>query len=688
MMSVSIQEIGLRIGSGQMDEEEQKVLRHLQDHQEELVAAYLASLEKARRSILERLAASLLREDLLGLATTSHDLQVIGSICAINVPSLDESWRKTIERLYTYGLQSGTTYKLYPLASYDYLVFPISRWYAYRRPVLEGDILHVGAGGVSPLRHAAELISLLEGTEAGRGYDWGKLAEEVRNGTANLALAYACWAEKKARLRKQAEEAGVDSTMDWVLRQRTTTPGFDASLFFEQLCVEGHNLHPGAKTKMGMEPQDVLRYAPECDGTAELRLVAIRQDRAKWVTAEDALSGNEALFQAFPEVEEAVRREWADKGLSLERYTLVPVHPWQLEHAIPTIYREELEQGIVLPVDRITIPCGSTSSFRTVVPLHDHKRQKLAIKAAVNSQMTSTMRSISPQTARNAPEFTRLIREILRREPELSATFQPVCEVAGVHFITDGETDSTVRTLKSRNLTAVLRESVESFTTEDELAIVGSALYAESPISGKPILAELVEHYAASIGEVSLREAACRFVKEYISVAVPGYLTLMVKYGIALEGHMQNSVPVFRQGRPVRMLFRDWGGARIYRKRLEQQGMPISFFPGSVTVTDRLQEMHNKLYYTLFQNHLGEIVQQVCRTFGAEERELWREVRRSCDSVFERLRAVPHWRENVEQDERALYQPQVEHKALTLMRLLPDEKGYAYADVPNPLHAP
>src|SRR3712207_8385612 len=38
---------------------------------------------------------------------------------------------------------------------------------------------------------------------------------------------------------------------------------------------------------------------------------------------------------------------------------------------------------------------------------------------------------------RSAPEFTRLIRAVLRREPQLARTFVPVCELAGVNLKAD-----------------------------------------------------------------------------------------------------------------------------------------------------------------------------------------------------------------------------------------------------------
>jgi siderophore synthetase component len=168
-------------------------------------------------------------------------------------------------------------------------------------------------------------------------------------------------------------------------------------------------------------------------------------------------------------------------------------------------------------------------------------------------------------------------------------------------------------------------------------------------------------------------------------MVLPGFLTLMVKYGIGLEGHLQNSVPVFKDGRPVRLLFRDWGGARIYRERLERRGLSVDFYPGSLAVTDDPKEMRNKVFYAVFQNHMGEIVLQACKGFGLSERELWREVSRLTNETFDRLASSPEHERDAAQDREALYKANVDHKALTRMRLAP-EGGDRYAPVANPLH--
>ena len=260
--------------------------------------------------------------------------------------------------------------------------------------------------------------------------------------------------------------------------------------------------------------------------------------------------------------------------------------------------------------------------------------------------------------------------------------------MAGAYFKPDrDEPDPATATAKSRNLSAVLREDGGRYAGREELAIAGCALYAESPVTGRPILAELVEEFARSAGAGSPGEAAFRFVSEYASVVLPGFLTLMVKYGVGLEGHLQNSVPVFRAGRPVRLHFRDWGGARIHAGRLGRRGLRVSFYPGSATLTDNLGEMRNKVLCAVFQNHLGEIVLQTCEHFGVPERDLWREVRRICDALFDEIAAHPEHAADAAADKEALYRAEVNHKALTAMRLDP-EGGYRYARVPNPLHGP
>lgn len=678
-----LDEAYMQVIRGECLDDERKMLQFLQEKEPELAVEWEKRLEDGRRTVLNHVAAAMLREDILGLWSESADLRVMDGFYAWNRVR-SESEKKWIKSLYGLDLDASCPYKIYSLHREEWLVIPIGQQFAFRRVEVGGTIWHVQRNQVKPLRHAIELLFLLRYKEISQygkvKHHWIKLAEELINASANQTLSHAFWARKKERFLQEAPWHA--NLIDWVEAKKKEDRSFDASLFFEQFCVDGHHLHPGAKTKMGMSPEAIYRYSPELENEPSLRFVAVHRSVGRASLFDGETEANRLLFAQFPELEGAARKSLGVKGESLNDYLLFPVHVWQMENALSEIYAEELHQGLLIPIADYEVPAVATSSFRTVQPKRENGMEPWAVKVAVNSQMTSTVRSISPQTAHNAPLFTRLIQEVMRREVNLNATFVPVCEWAGLYYEAERASKE-----KLRNLSVVFRDAVENVVKKDEMAIVGTALYAESPFSGRSILSDLIERFAKTTGEDSLKNAAIRFVSEYARVALPGFLTLMVKYGIGLEGHLQNSLPVFKEGRPVRMLFRDWGGARIYRPRLERQGLSVSFYPGSVTLVDEPEEMWNKVFYTVYQSHMGELIAQTAKAVGVQEERLWREVAEVSHDVLDQLAKEPCYREQASLDRKRLFAANVDHKALTKMRISMGQSGYCYSSVPNPLHS-
>lgn len=610
----------------------------------------------ARRSLLQRLVVAMVREGLL----VAHPLPAERQIAT------ELAWWEA------------------PLGQDAALLLPVASVHAFGRLEIAGDVLYRQAETVRPVTGPVDLLTLVGPALSGVSEAaWRQLAAELDNGVGNLALAYA-----HARGAGQAAQArtlrsGARTVIDWVMSEAARDPDFNPTVFFEQLCVEGHRLHPGAKTKLGMTPAEVHQYAPEFGGEVDVRFVAVRRDRLNGATLVHGDDFTATLFEAFPQLIGPVTAACRAQGLSLVDYGVVPLHDWQLRHTLADLYAQELAEGVIVPLDWVALPCRATASFRTLVPASP--QGGVALKLAVNSLMTSTLRSISSHSAANGTRFTRLIREVVRREPALAERIVPVCEVAGISFRVAATEQATPRgQAKSRNLTVVMRERIESLVGPDEVAIVACALYAESPLSGQPVLVELVGMVARTCG-LDRAQAAERFFAEYVGILVPAVLRLMVRYGIGLEAHLQNCVPVFRAGLPVRVLVRDWGGVRIYAARLRDQGLAIDFQCGSVTLTEDLSELHNKVYYTLIQNHLAELVLLLSRYCGFPEDRAWGIVRQVCDGVFAELAASPTCLEAATADWAALTAPVVDFKALTRMRLDPDGAGYRYVPVPNPL---
>lgn len=636
--------------------EEERCLRFLESQHPGLVSRFIEKREKGRKGILNKLADSVLRENIDGHYVHAHTVEKKNGITLVDGHRCP--WAGIFRNLPTLLVKEYPTYKLVLKHGYG-ILFPIKKESAFQL-VETGAPLWVGESDVWEISSAAELVYWLFRKEDYKNRD--TFIKELNNGTVNLTLAYSFHGEWKQNIQREAEQIGVRNSLDYVDHKRNS--GLSPGLFFEQMVVEGHHLHPGAKTKLGLTYDNVVRYSPEFHQTFPVRLVAVRH--------QDIVATDQTFEDYFFDISQKARRELEALGFSSENYTILPVHPWQYEYEIPVIYKEEIDSEVIVLLSETRLPAEATSSFRTVASKQEGAP---VLKLAVNSQMTSTVRSISPQTALNSSVFSSMMKDILREEKQLSS-FVPLNEWAGAAF---QSSDS----LKSRNLTMLVREAVDEKVGEDELAIAGMSLYAESPVSGKPILHEVVDQFADT-ENLRPAEASHQFFQDYVEKVLPGYLTLMVKYGVALEGHLQNSVPVFRKGRLCKFFFRDWGGARIYTERLRNQGLQPKFAADSVSVTNQRSDMHNKLYYTVFQNHLGEMICQLVSYSGVSESSFWSVVKSVCEDVLDQLSHQEDIASQVEEDRRFLYQTTVMHKSLTKMRLT-DSRGYGYNEVPNPL---
>lgn len=623
--------------TGQVAEEE-AMFRYIKKKYPEWISQYETCLARARQTVLKRTVEGFLRENIGGMAQRL-------------VKQLPPEWRNPFP----------SSYRYLAIKEDQWLVFPIEKRFAFYRYPLRGRLWLATSTALKPIEHVVEWLALIDPilSQQVRSDHWKQLIQELCNAVANQTLAY-LWQEIKVKKQKQQGE----EPRRFIERLSKMQ---DPSLYFEQLCVEGHHLHPCAKTKLDLQPEEVDQYSPECRNESFLQFVAVKQGWVESTWEKDAF--HTFLVQSFPEL-----LDWVEP-FARDGYLLIPVHEWQMKRVIPSVYQEEIEKKIVMPIPRLRIPASATSSFRTLVPfVQKETPSELNVKVAVNSQMTSTIRSISPQTAINSKTFSWLMEEVLKREPALKEKLVPIPELGGCCF-------KSPDPLKSRNLSVVFREAVKR--KKGEIPIVASSLLSDAPETGRPVIHDLLAWYACNNGIQSEQEVTERFLFDYMRIILSCYLPLMVKYGIGLEGHMQNSIPVFREGRPVRLMVRDWGGARIYYRRLQQQGIDLDFYPHSLTVTSNIEKMYEKMFYTVYVSHLGELILQWSDRYGLSEAKLWKNVREISEEVLATIAQDPKYSEAVKLDHAFLFQTKVPLKALTTMRLFPDRECYVL--VPNPL---
>lgn len=621
-----------------LSSEERSILENIGD---DLAEPFLRNVAEARRTTLHRLFQCFVMENIAGAA--EHASWNDGEV-RIHLPN-GECVGHSFSRRLTSGRFDA------PERGGGVRVFSGSR--AAERVEAPARLLEIFSGaGFSP-----------------EGADVARFLSEVENSAANHALSLAGAERRRKSLVSLARELGVESSLALAREFASRDASFSKLAFFEGFVADGHPLHPCAKLKEGM---DAPRYSPEFGSVFDIPLAAVRREVCR-ESLSDGGSFADALFESRPEVRHAFEKSLEHRGLDPKEYVPLPVHPWQMENTVPKMHAAAMRRGEVVPTPEAKIPARPLMSLRSLAPLGGGHH----IKTAINVRLTNAVRTVSRNSVENAAEITRVLREIGSLRSGERSELSILEERAGAYFDPHESSD-----VLSKNLAAILREDPEGHVGRDEVAMPAAALIAESPLGG-PVLAEVAGEFARPRSIRCVEDASVLFFRRYCEISLPGFLVMMTRHGVGLEGHLQNCVPVFRGGEPVRMLARDFGGVRILRERL--RGLDVSLHPDSAILAEDVDDLRGKVFYPLFLNHLGELVACFSRALDTGEGVFWKEAALVCREVYRGMKSDFDIREYASSDEDALFAPTMRLKALATMRLLGDVTDYAYAEVPNPL---
>lgn len=526
------------------------------------------------------------------------------------------------------------------------------------------QVLYQKEGNTREIEHPADVAQLLKLEQKENSF-----IEELENSVVNYALALTGAELRREKLGWQGD------AFSFLLTEMEKDPCFSPLVFGEQWVIEGHTLHPCSKTKLGITINEVIKYSPEWEGSAKLIPVAIQRDHTFMQTMGEKTM-TQILLSEYPCLATEFKKRLPTAG---KDYELIPVHPWQLEHTIKPYLKKEISQAIIIPLESIHISASALLSFRSLAPIGS--RTLHHIKTAVNVQMTSAKRTVSPTSVKNGPTISTILKKIVADEPVIRHSSKFLAESAGGHYVPEKALDNE---FLMKNLSALIRENPEKDLTEGEIALPAAFLISQSPFTGKLILLELVEHYS-EIEQIALPEAAEQYMRAYAELLLPGLLTMITKYGISLEAHLQNTVPVFHDGMPVRFLFRDNGGIRIKEDRFALFEWGGIIDNDTNLLTNDEQDLFNMFSHALLHNHLGEMIFFLAKEMQIKEEILWQPVKDVVDATISVLKEKESCRQAAELLEKNLSAPLAPLKALVKMRLADQFTENVYTMAPNPL---
>ena len=506
------------------------------------------------------------------------------------------------------------------------------------------------------------------------------LKADIANSIENDALARRYRGAWNAALRARIEAADVGGFVRYLHRQMTVR---DAAVLLDQWgSLEGHPFYPTWKSKPDLSAEQVAALSPEFNAKVSVRIAALRKDMAYVETMPHVQSVHAWFAANFPQVWSHWRASLNASGFNEADWLPLPIHAWHLEHFVSREYGAQIEAGVLI-LDGPDIETWPTMSFRTMMPRLPGPSP--FIKLPVALWLTSEQRSLQAKSIHMGPRISTVIQRILADEQGFNGTLEIFPEELAFHYLHAVQQEDR----PGRHLSVAFRASKEAFERADGLLpVTVAALLTNAPTDGRPLVAELIEMHGRQPATQAEVET---WFREYARVVTYPVIGIYLLYGIALEAHQQNtSVLIGAEGRPQRLLMRDFGDGRTYAPLLAQRGHELKPYvhPGILpTVFDGdIEPVRAFVLDACFVCHLHEMALLLAHEYGFANRRLWEilreETARSFDAFAPRVKD-DHWR----RERDAFLERPWPTRSVLRMHLLKYSDYRIQHQLPNPLHA-
>lgn len=353
-----------------------------------------------------------------------------------------------------------------------------------------------------------------------------RLAEVLAELTATVA-------NEAARLTR-APTARQLSTMDYDLAEGHLT---------------GHPRLVLNKGRVGFSAEDRARYAPESGADIQLRWFAVHRAHA-WFRSVDGLTGELLLSGELDDDQRAEFTAKVAEAGDVADYVWVPVHPWQADEIVGTLYAAELATGVIVELGPGRDHYRPHQTVRTLANVSCRGRHD--VKTAVSVRNTLVYRGLASAATLAGPAVTAWLKRISDSDPLLSREyrFELLGEVASVsvrHPLFGSLEELPYRFHET--LGALWREPLGTRLDEGERAISFAALPYRD-LDGTAVISDLVRRSGWDAGQWCAR---------VFDLLLTPLLQWLLRYGVGFCPHGQNLILIIDgHGRPLRVAIKDF----------------------------------------------------------------------------------------------------------------------------------
>lgn len=443
----------------------------------------------------------------------------------------------------------------------------------------------------------------------------------------------------------------------------------------ESHMVDGHPYHPSYKSRLGFSLEDNFAYGPEFNQEVSIFWVAVNKELID-INVSQEMSFDEILKNHVTDEDKHKFLEMLEeKGSEDKSYVFLPVHPWQLENKIQSLFIQQL-------IDKDIVILGtSNSTYRAQQSIRSLSNRDNTdapyIKFPLSITNTSTSRILANHTTQNAPLISDWLNKIIQNDSLLrKAKFNILRETMGVSFRYD-ELHPIQYGLTYGTLGAIFRENVSTYLGENEEAWPLNAL-SHIQKNGESFIKSAIDQYGVEAWSEAL-----------IKVVTLPIIHLLYAHGIALESHAQNIILVVENNFPKRIIIKDLhDGVRYTPDQLLKPDWAPKLNPEpeshrkfnrySFVQTEDAAEVRDYTYDAFFFICMTEI----CFTlekFGLSEKDFWR---KCVEAIVTYQNDYPEYKERF--DMFNLFSKDALIEEMTKRRIFGDGELY-FRKVKNPL---
>ncbi|WJY67333.1 GNAT family N-acetyltransferase [Corynebacterium auris] len=311
--------------------------------------------------------------------------------------------------------------------------------------------------------------------------------------------------------------------------------------YIESAMVEGHPGFIANAGRAGMSEAEATAYVPEQGRSTALVWVAVRREAATVASIRGV------------RMEDLTGAVLARHGLDPERYVALPVHPWQWENKVTTVFADLLLSGDMVYLEEGEDLMHPQQSLRTFFNL---TRPELPyVKTAVAVRNMGFTRGLSPAYMSATPAINEWVASLLDADPDLTHyNVRLLKEIAAIGVTGDVYHGSAASGVADNGphqkmLAALWRESPIPMLGEGNVAVTLAAVLHTDP-AGRPLAAEWIDRSG-----LTPADWLARLLNVYLRPAIRA----LAEYDIAFMLHSENVILELDGFVPVGSFFKDIG---------------------------------------------------------------------------------------------------------------------------------